>query len=37
MTCLFTFLMFQALLAHLSMDLYITGVNQVFDFEIDKV
>ena len=29
--------MFQALLPHLFMDLYVNGVNQVFDFEIDKV
>ncbi|XP_027938376.1 glycinol 4-dimethylallyltransferase-like isoform X1 [Vigna unguiculata] len=27
----------QALLPHLFMDLYVNGVNQVFDFEIDKI
>jgi len=31
------FLMFQALLPHLFMIFYVNGVNQVFDFEIDKV
>ncbi|KAL9318965.1 hypothetical protein ACSQ67_015482 [Phaseolus vulgaris] len=28
--------LFQALFSHLFMDLYVNGVNQVFDFEIDK-
>ncbi|WVY96647.1 hypothetical protein V8G54_028798 [Vigna mungo] len=27
----------QALIPHLFMDLYVNGVNQVFDFEIDKI
>ncbi|ESW17306.1 hypothetical protein PHAVU_007G228500, partial [Phaseolus vulgaris] len=27
----------QALLPHLFMDIYVNGVNQVFDFEIDKI
>ncbi|XP_068493718.1 glycinol 4-dimethylallyltransferase-like isoform X2 [Phaseolus vulgaris] len=29
--------LFQALFSHLFMDLYVNGVNQVFDFEIDKI
>jgi len=32
-----SFEMFQALLPPLFMDLYVNGVNQLFDFEIDKV
>jgi len=29
--------MFQAMLPHLFMDIYVNGVNQLFDLEIDKV
>ncbi|XP_052730524.1 glycinol 4-dimethylallyltransferase [Vigna angularis] len=36
-TPLFFIGLLQALIPHLFMDLYVNGVNQVFDFEIDKI